>query len=361
MMTTSHRKNSMDQLDQVQPGPYFRSISSTNLFFLVFTHQILPVHDSDVVGDVNQHTSGTEFYGSSSNFVLLNQLLAYAQQHLPVDSNSRKETSYLSPSAGRGNDQSAIPGVGARAGHSPALPPGRVSIINLLSNDEALLPPSRPKTPPHVIDNQQSSPRDPLSRTRDGRRIAPQDSDISTPHLRDDQSQRPSSHPSSTIRKVDENQLTGHTSNVALHLAEVRLEREYVRSFLHNMHYIHPMIDAAPFTSRCEKEVWAVHTQAQKTKEKRHFLALYNIVVAVGALVAGLSVSQDLDEELKIWGEHWQRGHLSQLMSSQTLSKTYFRRSRALLGDVFEVCSLESAQVLLLMVRYWSTHDPNPC
>lgn len=210
-----------------------------------------------------------------------------------------------------------------------------------------------------MTENQQSFLRDPLSHARDGRHIDSDNSDILLPHLRDDQSQRPSNHPSSTIREVYENRPTGHTSGVPLHVAEVRLEREYVRSFLHNMHYIHPMLDAATFTSLCEKEVWAVHTQAQKTKDKQHFFALYNIVVAVGALVAGSSVSQDLDGELKIWGEYWQKGQsLPQLMSSQTLSKTYFRKSRALLGDVFEVCSLESAQALLLMVYCLSTYNP---
>jgi len=119
------------------------------------------------------------------------------------------------------------------------------------------------------------------------------------------------------------------------------------------------MLDPAAFTTRCEEEVWVSDAAHERTRDQRHFFALYNIVVAVGALVADSGVLAKFGRELKVFEQNWHGPQDSpQNISSQMLSRHYFRKSRALLGDIFEVCSLESAQTLLLMVSRMSAHLP---
>lgn len=304
----------------------------------------MAAHDRDVIGDVNQHTHGTEFYGTSSNYVFLNQLFSYARLHLHAGhagSDIREETSYISPSSLPGEDRSMLRDPGSGSAHDTILAAGGVSVINLLSDEEALLPPSRAKTPPHIVEKGQTSSHvymsqpDPTS-----------------------QAQRPAvSQPSPEVNRClpsghmlgpDKSRPAGRA---AIQLAERRLEREFVRSFLHNLHYLHPMLDSVVFTARCQELVWGSEPPDEKSKNRRHFFALYNIVVAVGALVAGSDTVDELSQGLTIYEQNW---HSAQIASRevlfQTLSRQYFRKSRALLGDVFEVCSLDSAQALLLMV-----------
>jgi hypothetical protein len=270
------------------------------------------------VGDINQHTHGTEFYGTSSNFVLLNQFFVYAQKNLQpnsTDSVNNLSTSYLFPV---GNDPQ---GTRSGAGVTTRLP---LSIVNILSDKQVLEPNSRAKTPEPTAETQEDN---------DG-------------HLTRSDSQRQS---------IQHGPLTDTNRNGALttsrypETAKHRLEREYVRQFMNNLHHLHPMLDPAEFTARCEKLVWASAGMPDSSKNHRHFLALYHIVVAVGALACGSNVTHyiDLDMNEAVGGQ----SH-SQPPSSQELSKKYFRRSRVLLGDVFEVCSLESAQTLLLMVSH---------
>ncbi|KAM0235937.1 hypothetical protein ACHAP5_009538 [Fusarium lateritium] len=135
-------------------------------------------------------------------------------------------------------------------------------------------------------------------------------------------------------------------TNRYIETAKHRLEREYVRQFMNNLHHLHPMLDPTEFTARCEKLVWASPGIPESSKNHRHFLALYHVVIGVGALVCGSNVTHYIDRDMD---EASGGQSYSQPPSSQEVSKKYFRRSRVLLGDVFEVCSLESAQTLLLM------------
>ncbi len=103
------------------------------------------------------------------------------------------------------------------------------------------------------------------------------------------------------------------------------------------------------FTARCEDEIWSRNPNSEPGKDRRHFLALYNIVIAVGALVAGSEKMLVADHQSGSIGQ--QPEGTQQPTSPQTLSRKYFRKSKALLGDVFDACSLESAQTLFLMVN----------
>jgi hypothetical protein len=102
---------------------------------------------------------------------------------------------------------------------------------------------------------------------------------------------------------------------------------------------------------QCEAELWSLDANAGKSAQRRHFKALFSIVVAVGALVAGREVADEFSQEIVAIEQSKRQPTTSpQQVSLRTLSGSYFREARAFLGDVFEVCSLESAQTLLLMV-----------
>lgn len=318
--------------------------------------QGLVSQNPDVVGDVNEHTQGTEFYGTSSNFVLLNQLLKFAQQQLPVgntgsgnyDRTSSTYTSQpvedgqLAQRGGSNNDwldrqHNLPPALSARQ-------QGHMSIINLLSNEEVLSPPSRPKTPVHAADESLGARRtqgailEPPARRRE--------------FIRSPRNGVMEGSGSQRLPILELNDKVRRDATFNIQGAQKRLEREYVRLFMNNLHYIHPMLDAVAFIERCEQEIWEMNTPSERKRGFRHFLALYNIVVAVGALIAGSNLNQVYQRDIRLCMEQFAQPKppTTQLVTSQTLSRSYFQRSRKLLGDVFEVCSLESAQTLLLMV-----------
>ncbi|CZR65818.1 uncharacterized protein PAC_15718 [Phialocephala subalpina] len=100
-----------------------------------------------------------------------------------------------------------------------------------------------------------------------------------------------------------------------------------------------PILPRAPnahsFTSRWEEEIWVFATVECLPRNQMHFLALYNAVLAVGALTAPVDALQDQRAELDIGTEEAQKNG-----------------TQRLLGDVFEVCSFEGAQTLLLLSVY---------
>lgn len=252
-----------------------------------------------MLGDVNQRTQGTEFYGTASNYVLLNQLFSHVRQH---------SLAMRTPDAGQ---PVTSPN---QSDHGPA---GRMSLVNLLAHEDDLLPPSREKSPLPTIS----------SATRSSAfRALPS-------------GYQPSNRTSSSVSPA---------SN--LRLTERRLEKALIRSFMHNLHYLHPMIEPGTFTSRCEEHFAQSNNTQERSPQFRHFFALYNIVVAVGALVAGSELSDELDHEIKTVLHSKKDPQGLTKAPLQRLSRHYFRKSRSLLGDVFEACSLESAQTLLLMV-----------
>jgi hypothetical protein len=306
-----------------------------------------------VVGDINQRTRGTEFYGMSSNYVLLNQLFSYAQLHLehgPVESEGQDDSFRLHrPNLDARSSPSAplhtawdLGGQTTGFNNGPGGRTGLVSIVNLLSNEEALIPPSRPKTPqdltPEELHHSQT-PRAGFQR--------------SLPASLDRERPNPASHAQHAARFSASGTTTSReaSSHTTLLVAKRRLEREYVRNYFHNLHYLHPMLDSSDFMALCEDHIWSVDAPNERAKDRRHFFALYNIVVAVGALVAGVDFSNEFGRELRMYDDNL-RGHRrpSPPFTSQMFSRIYFRKSWTLLGDVFEVCSLESAQTLLLMV-----------
>jgi hypothetical protein len=283
----------------------------------------------------------------SSNYVLLNQLFSYAQLNLengPVGSGGQDESSGLHlPNSDAHTPSSAT--LHAFNG-GPGGQTGLVSIVNLLSNEETLIPPSRGKTPQALTAEDPHHPQSSMARFRS----AP------TLNSRDGGRSNPADHASSSsnLSGLNTTRSRESSSQIAPLLATRRLEREYVRNYFHNLHYLHPMLDPADFMAMCEDYMWSVDEPNEKAKDKRHFSALYNIVVAVGALVAGFDVLNEFGRELRVYDENLRsrrgRQNPSPPFTSQMFSRIYFRKSWTLLGDVFEVCTLESAQTLFLMV-----------
>lgn len=304
------------------------------------------VESADVVGDVNQHTHGTEFYGTSSNFVLLNQFFMYARRHQPnirSESVDNAESVHLSV-LGNGAATRTQSGPGGVTTRTP------LSIVNLLADEEVLDPPSRPKTPITEVNESQTTfeyralGTNPFRSYRNGTsqvHAGPTSGQVRTTNNDDRNSSTYSHHSRRTARETE----------TLLQTTQQRLEREFVRQFMDNLHNLHPMLDPIAFTARCEEQVWHAKASPEKNNNQRHFFALYNIVVAVGALVSGSTLAQSFEQDINMCVKHALQDQSPNVTSSsQELSKVYFRKCRALLRNVFEVCSLESAQTLLLIV-----------
>ncbi|KAK2043087.1 hypothetical protein LZ31DRAFT_632213 [Colletotrichum somersetense] len=250
----------------------------------------------DGLGQVNEHTEGAEFYGPTGTFYFLARLRSRA--------NTRKQ-----PDVGVGGKQS--------------------SIVNLLHSSDYSTPP-------------------------DSRVLG--------------QSPYGKGSPQSTAARRDSLQQGGGGGGGAdafLSAADASLatdiERECARLYFQNLHNIHPILDQTAFLRRCEDEVWPrplplrpdMLICSQMRREAR-FLALYNVVIAIGAITAGetsLLMEDHTREFLDRTGQ--QPGEDDSLYPPIRLARRFFERSRLHLEDICESSSLETAQTLFLM------HFPN--
>jgi hypothetical protein len=305
---------------------------------------------------VNHQTSGTEFYGPSSNFVSLNKLLSKARQLFAADPAKLASTDHhtVSPGflpdsyAGSSNPRTARSQ--STAAETPGLPQNLASIdpshtplsvVNLLCDETATLPDPRPSSPVTVAGRAQKQPS--------SAPVTPATIQTASPH--ETNAHHHSKTPGAQPRSVDV-QVAAQNSSVCFFGNPMLLEMEYVNIYFNNLHYISPFLDSGVFKERCEREIWAVSALKRLRRNQMHFLALYNAVLAVGALTAPTDALESSRSEL---GAPWEENHSlhSQKVvpSSIRLSKLYFQRARRLIGDVFEICSLEGAQSLLLLVR----------
>lgn len=131
---------------------------------------------------------------------------------------------------------------------------------------------------------------------------------------------------------------------------ELQLEKEYMRIFFDNLHYIHPFLSQTAFIAQCERDVWNQMGHQDLRKQKSHFFALYNTVIAVGALTAGTDLVESFRSSLVKQNPRRDQKQETPTPTSVDLSKIYFARAKKSLGDYFEVCSLEGVQALVLMV-----------
>ena len=135
--------------------------------------------------------------------------------------------------------------------------------------------------------------------------------------------------------------------------------KECINLYFANLHLIYYFLDKSSFLDRCQREIWSKginSTPLSKTSPSdSKFPALYNAVVAVGALTAGdEALIAQSQEKIHVYMKHRFKRKTSSSRSKQTylpleLGKTYFSRAKALLGDIFESSCLESQQTLFLM------------
>jgi hypothetical protein len=319
----------------------------------------------DPVGGMNKHTNGMEFYGTSSNFALLSQLISKARSRLSSHSTgglrSHTGTYNNERPAGRSNgtQDESLPATSGLLENEPytgtrnVLKDRRISLVNLLFDEDSAMPDSEvqdvtqtngTKTP--VVRAQQHKP----SNGNQPSRAVSLD-----PNL---QGHRPGHSEANALSSPAEHGHGSTTSGISNVLSDTRwvelqIEKEYIRIFFDNLHYIHPFLSQTAFIAQCERDVWNHTIHQNLRKQKLHFFALYNTVVAVGALTAGTDLVEGFRSSL---AKQHPRRHSKQetrIPTSVDLSKVYFASAKKSLGDYFEVCSLEGVQALILMVSMY--------
>ncbi|CAK7214055.1 hypothetical protein SEUCBS140593_002049 [Sporothrix eucalyptigena] len=124
-------------------------------------------------------------------------------------------------------------------------------------------------------------------------------------------------------------------------VVRTELERECARLYFMNLHCVHPVIDQTSFLERCEREVWAYVAATPASR----FLALFNIVLAVGAITAE-------DTTLAMWkgmtdflDQAFQQDGLAggkRTDMSIKAAHVFFEKAKFHLGDAFESSSFET-------------------
>lgn len=273
----------------------------------------IPQHDeagTDSFGEVNRHTQGTEFYGPTGIYSFLKRLRSRA----------RTQGTTKTPE---------------RPGFRNTRDARDLSIVNLLHNsDFPVSYPSSSKTEaPYQSGAASSGPANPNN--------LPSPSPTYT-SLRQNSVSEVSGPASLTI-----------TSGPFALLSNSDIEKECVRLYFQNLHLVHPILDQTSFVTRCENEIWDLpNSPARSEGSYSVFLALFNAVLALGAINAGEDALFMRDTTTVRQAERYAGGssHRAPTYPPLKLAKLFFERAKTNLGDVFEACSLESTQTLLLMV-----------
>lgn len=163
-----------------------------------------------------------------------------------------------------------------------------------------------------------------------------------------------------TRRLLPANQVQGGNSRQAVGLGErqssveIGLQKECVRLYFQSLHCIHPFLDQATFIQRCHKEVWDTN-QTHSSNRRHGFLALFYVVLALGAVTAG-------DASSLIWSQYVDfLDHSDPGGGDRTIAyvpiriaRLYSDKAQAYLGNVFEISSIEIAEALFLMVSVFT-------
>lgn len=247
----------------------------------------------DSLGHINEHTEGDEFYGPSGTFYFLARLRAKA----------KRQKKSLAGDYG-------LPQSSSRCRID------ETSVINLLHNVDY----SRPAS-----------------------------ADIQLP--RDNDIPRVSRHavPGRDISHKSERQSSRREVSY-----QYEVERECVRLYFQNLHYIHPILDPSAFMLRCEKELWYHEPCAEDTappllRKRARFLSLFNIVLALGAVTAGETSMLTSERTMEFLAGS---GQLKEIQANRLpiqVARNSFEKSKSYLEDIYESSSVETAQTLLLM------------
>lgn len=308
--------------------------------------------------DVNEHTTGREYYGRSSNFALLGKLFTHARSNSSGSGRpemSRQSALFTTKASSEGSMRLSgldfhRPAVENQMGRANPPAINRLSIINLLYDEGTSVAEPNP-TPSVLVHSEKdrvtssASIRNPAQKSNtDPNGILAVDD--TSPARSTNQGRRVISTQPYRRGTFPTNQASDNFGRSSL---EMVIEKEYLRLFFANLYYIHPFLSQDQFSARCQTIIWSRWPLKGIPRGDQHFVALYNVILAVGSLTGSsdtfMVYKNQLDNDLDA-------GHsdMSSATSSIQLSKIFFDRSKRLLGDCFEVCSLESAQTLLLMV-----------
>lgn len=248
---------------------------------------------SEGLEEINEHTSGAEFYGPTGTFYFLSKLRSQADLH-----NGTNHTS---------------------SGIQTRSPNKNPSIVNLLFSSEY-----------SVADKTCGPSQHPSSlHTFRGSFLGP--------------------------RSIAESPLKSlrHQSSTK----QVKMELECVRLYFENLHCIHPILDRSVFIARCESEAWTQkgiedRDFSKQTQIRSRFLALLNAVMAVGAITAGETSVLMWDSTMEFLESPGSQGDSTASTTYPTIrfARTLFERSKLYLDDIFESSSLETVQTLFLLV-----------
>lgn len=140
---------------------------------------------------------------------------------------------------------------------------------------------------------------------------------------------------------------------------EIQIHRECIRLYFENLHCVHPILDQESFLEKCERDIWhrknltAKSPTSAQGKVSRGFLALFNIVLAIGAITAGETSLLNWDRTLSFVECNGGEASFDNPppYTPTRVARLYFERAKVLTGDLFESSSFEIAQTLFLMVR----------
>ncbi|KAE8363101.1 fungal-specific transcription factor domain-containing protein [Aspergillus caelatus] len=313
-------------------SPGCSSPKNWNDVLAVPTPEVYDSASRDGLSGINLHTNGTEFYGNSSNFAFLGNLYARARNQVEartlnvpenLSSNLPDEGCCLAldqPSTVKyASPRQALHSTvdKERENAKPATSAAQLSIVNLLYN------PGYPSTSPPQISGRPEN---------DGNRQC---------SIVGNQRNPPRTFPD-------------HEDTVALAIdelsdeAQLEIEKIFVGSYFSNKHYIHPMLCKNAFMRRCEQEAFVASKRRAFYRRSSKFKGLYFAVVALGAINASPNETSLLDHYADCSAEG-RKYNFAGKPSALDFADVYFGITKQALGDIFESCSLESAQALLLL------------
>ena len=246
------------------------------------------------LGEINEHTRGAEFYGSTGTFYFLSRLRYQANLQMRKDKD---------------------PTVGVTQIADTDEP----SIVNLLHSSEY-----------SIVD---------------------ENSEISQNHT----SPQGSREPLPIHHRAFGN--THLDTSYGPSAKGFEIERECVRLYFENLHCIHPILDPSAFIGRCENVAWRYdgsrgESPPQKERARVRWIALLNAVMALGAITAGETSMLTWNSSVELLKRAEQDNPTSSvaLYPPIRFARLYFERSKYCLDDIFESSSFETVQTLFLLV-----------
>lgn len=109
------------------------------------------------------------------------------------------------------------------------------------------------------------------------------------------------------------------------------------------------MLCKSSFLRRCEREAFNLSRRPAFARGSSKFAGLYFAVVALGSINASPDETSLLDHYCTYSADPRKPG-VAGGCSALDFANFYFGAAKRALGDVFESCSLESAQALMLLV-----------